>query len=197
MKWFGRRAPETRRQQFEELLQPILRPLYHTALSYLRDPQDAEDVVQDSIVRAYRAFDEFEPGTNFKAWVFRILTNLCINHHRRRENGPGHVAYEDAEREAEATASARQSATVLPVAALLEQVLDEEVERAVAGLPPEFRTVVILSDVQDFSYQEIASVLGVPIGTVRSRLFRGRRLLREQLATYAVERGILKESEVA
>lgn len=178
-------------------MQPLLRQLYHTARHYTRQPEDAEDLVQDTIVRAYRAFDEFEPGTNFKAWVFRILTNLCINHHRRREHGPQQVAYEEVERDAETASSVHQSATALPSAALLEQVMDEEVEEAVGRLPVEFRSVVLLSDVQDLTYQEIATILGIPIGTVRSRLFRARRLLREALLDYALERGMVKESDVA
>lgn len=187
--------PRDRRAEFEQLVQPLLRPLYNAALGYVRNPTEAEDAVAETVLRAYRAFDQFAAGTNFKAWVFRILTNHCINRFRSAERGPEAVAYEAVEREAEAAASARQPAGLEPEPALFDDLLGEEIQAALARLPAEFRTVVILSDVREFTYQEIADVLDIPLGTVRSRLFRGRRLLREMLADYARERGLVRETD--
>lgn len=184
------------REQFEALIRPLLKPLYNAALGFVRNPADAEDAVQDTILRAYRSFDQFEAGTNFKAWVFRILTNHCINRFRQREREPDAVAYDDVEREAEQTASGEVSATALPEPALFDRMLDEDVQKALDALPLEFRLVVVLSDLQEYTYREIADILGIPIGTVRSRLFRGRRLLRAALAEYALERGMIQESDL-
>lgn len=186
---------ERQRQEFEALLAPLLKPLYNAALSFTRHPAEAEDAVQEAVLRAYRSFDQFERGTNFKAWVFRILTNHCINRFRRAERGVDAVGYEDVEREAELAGSREQSPTVAPETAVFDGLLGEEVQTAVASLPEEFRVVVILSDLQDYTYREIADYLGIPIGTVRSRLFRGRRMLRELLATYARDRGIVREAD--
>lgn len=186
----------SRRQDFDALVQPLLRPLYNAALGYVRDPVEAEDAVQETVVKAYRSFDQFQQGTNFKAWVFRILTNHCINRFRRSERQPDAVAFDDVEREAELAGSELLSAVTLPDAALMESMLDEEVQLALAKLPDEFRKVVVLSDIQDYTYREIAQILGVPIGTVRSRLFRGRRLLRESLGQYARERGLIEETDL-
>ncbi|MBI2299142.1 MAG: sigma-70 family RNA polymerase sigma factor [Armatimonadetes bacterium] len=185
-----------RRDEFDRLIAPLLKPLYNSALGFVRDPSEAEDAVMDTVVRAYRSFDQFERGTNFKAWVFRILTNHCINRFRRREREPDAVAYDDVEREAEMLASQQQSPSVLPDEALLGRMLDEEVLEAVKGLPEEFRAVVVLSDLQEYTYREIADILAIPIGTVRSRLFRGRRLLQKALAGYAVERGLIQEADL-
>lgn len=193
-------APSSRqaakRREFESLIEPLLKPLYNTALGYVRNPVEAEDAVQETVLRAYRSFHQFKAGTNFKAWVFRILTNHCINRFRRKERGPDAVGFDEVEREAELAGSQQQSDTVSPDAALFESMLDEEVQTALNELPIEFRTVVVLSDVRDFTYQEIADILQIPIGTVRSRLFRGRRLLRESLEKYARERGLIRETDV-
>ncbi|NUP99412.1 MAG: sigma-70 family RNA polymerase sigma factor [Armatimonadetes bacterium] len=190
------RARKTRRAEFEAHIEPLLKPLYNTALSYVRNPAEAEDAVQDAVVRAYRAYDQFVPGTNFKAWVFRILTNHCINRFRREERGLEAVGYEDVEREAELAGSRLVPSSTDPDAALFDQMLDQEIQQALSSLPPEFRIVVVLSDLQEYTYQEIADILEVPIGTVRSRLFRARRLMRRALEKYALERGLIRESDV-
>lgn len=182
-------------QTFEELVQPLLGSLYHTALSFVRNPADAEDAVQETLLRAYRAFERFEHGTNFKAWLFRILTNYCINRHRRGERAPDSVAYHDIEREAEAAGARQQEWVGEPVAAVFDELLDEQIERAIDTLPMEFRAVLVLADLQDQSYKEIADQLSIPIGTVRSRLFRARRLMRDQLTDYALERGYIRERD--
>lgn len=186
---------ERQRQEFEALLTPLLKPLYNAALGFTRHPSEAEDAVQETVLRAYRSFDQFERGTNFKAWVFRILTNHCINRFRRKERGVDAVGYDDVEREAELAGSREQSPSVAPETAVFDGLLGEEVQSAIATLPEEFRVVVILSDLQDYTYREIADFLSIPIGTVRSRLFRGRRLLRELLDEYARERGIVREAD--
>lgn len=190
----GDNSAAERRSEFERLFEPLLGPLYNAALTYLGRSHDAEDVVSETIARAWRSFAQFEPGTNFKAWVFRILTNLCINRHRRDTRAPATVGYEELEREADLAGSTLVASSDLPDAALLEQVLDEEVEAALASLPEEFRMVVLLADVHELPYQEIAESLSVPIGTVRSRLSRGRSLLRRSLHDYARARGLLTEA---
>jgi len=186
---------EAQRQEFEALLAPLLKPLYNTALGFTRHPTEAEDAVQETVLRAYRSFDQYRRGTNFKAWVFRILTNHCINRFRRKERGLDAVGFEEVEREAELAGSREQSPSVAPETALFDGLLGEEVQTAIASLPEEFRVVVILSDLQDYTYREIADFLGIPIGTVRSRLFRGRRMLRDLLETHAREHGIVREAD--
>ena len=188
-------AADARRAEFEALVQPLLKPLYHAALGYVRHPTEAEDVVQDAVLRAYRAFDRFERGTNFKAWLFRILTNLCINRFRSAEHRVEVVGYEEVEREAELAGSQQGPPSGAPEVAVFDQLLDEEIQEAIAALSPEFRAVVILSDLREFTYRETAQLLDIPIGTVRSRLFRARRLLRDALAGYARERGVIREAD--
>lgn len=185
------------RAEFERLVTPLLGPLYNAAYGFVHQRENAEDAVAETVARAWRAFEQFEAGTNFKAWLFRILTNLCINRFRREERGPETVAFEDLEREAERAGAARDGASSLPDAVVLGQMLDEEVETALRGLPEDYRMVVVLSDIHELSYLEIARALEVPVGTVRSRLFRGRRLLRRALADYALQRGLLRESDLA
>jgi len=178
------------------LLAPYRQQLYNAALGLTRHRENAEDLAQEVIVRAYVGFHQFERGTNFKAWLFRILTNTYINEYRRKGRAPDQVALEEMPFEAEYEVSLeRADPSTLPEAATLSRVLDEEVEQALKDLPEEFRLVVVLSDLQEFSYKEISRFLKIPIGTVRSRLFRGRRMLRQKLAGYARERGWIREGE--
>jgi RNA polymerase sigma-70 factor (ECF subfamily) len=179
------------------LLEPHRTALYNSALRLTHHPEDAEDLFQEVIVRAYASFHRFRRGTNFKAWLFRILTNTYINEYRRRLRAPTPVAWEEVSLEAEWELSQGQAdSSAVPEDALLSTVFDEEVETALRELPEEFRMVVILADLQEFSYQEIAGMLRIPIGTVRSRLFRGRRQLRLKLEGYARQRGFLRDSDV-
>src|SRR5215470_16279237 len=181
------------RREFEREALPHLGPLHGTALRLTRNERDAEDLVQDTILRAYRYFDKFEQGTNAKAWLFRILTNTFINsyHARKRDLEVALAAAEEAETtdivHHEAQLSARD-----PEGAVASRLLSDDVVRALESLPAEFRLVVLLCDVEEFSYKEIAEIMDCPVGTVMSRLFRARRLLQRALHDYAVEQGIIK-----
>src|SRR5215471_15735413 len=190
----GHLATKSRlRRDFEREALPHLGALHGTALRLTRNPRDAEDLVQDTVLRAYRYFDKFEPGTNAKAWLFRILTNTFINnyHARKRDLELALAVAEEAETNdivrQEAQLSARD-----PEGAVASRLLSDDVVRALESLPAEFRLVVLLCDVEEFSYKEIADIMDCPVGTVMSRLFRARRLLQRALHDYAVEQGIIK-----
>jgi RNA polymerase sigma-70 factor (ECF subfamily) len=193
---FDRRPDDRDRKEFEALALRHLDPLYAAALRLTRNARDAEDLVQDAVLRAYRFFDKFERGTNMKAWLFKILTNTFINRYRRTAKERAIV--EGSEREAvQERVVSRDAADQAedPERWLLDRVLSDDVLKAVDALPIDFRLTVILADLQDFSYKEIADILDVPVGTVMSRLFRGRRLLQKALAGYAVAAGVLPAPE--
>ncbi len=152
--------------------------LYGTALRLTRNPADAEDLVQDTYLKAFRSASQFEPGTNLKAWLFTILHNTFLNRRRRAVKEPLSVEPDELEREAVGLSSASPT----PEQLLLRDTLDADLQAALDGLPETFRQAVWLRDVEEFSYAEIASMLGIPIGTVMSRISRGRRLLYDQLA---------------
>jgi len=170
------------RAEFEGLVAPWLDSLYAAALRLTRNERDAEDLVQDAVMRAYRFFDKFERGTNFRAWLFKILTNTFINKYRRsvKERSLG----DESERQSVEARFFSADATDLannPEDHLLDRVMTGDVLAAIDALPIDFRMVVILADLQEFSYKEIAEILDVPVGTVMSRLFRGRRQLQKAL----------------
>jgi RNA polymerase sigma-70 factor (ECF subfamily) len=174
-------------QRFESYLTPILTAAYGTALHMTRRRDDAEDLVQEAALQAFRAFDTFQAGTNFKAWFFRILTNLFINAYRKRQREPEIDRLSERE-EAPALYLFKQARDMGlhawnadPAALLFEKMTVEQVATAVATLPEDYRVVAALYFMQDFSYQEIADILGCPVGTVRSRLHRGRRILQKVL----------------
>ncbi|MGH8975680.1 MAG: sigma-70 family RNA polymerase sigma factor, partial [Acidimicrobiia bacterium] len=158
-----------------------------------RNPADAEDLVQETYLRAYRAFDSFQEGTNLKAWLYRILTNTFINQYRAAKRRPEQSDIEDVEDlylyrrlgGLEAAVAGRS-----PEAEVLEGIPDAEVKEALESLPEQFRMAVLLADVEGFAYKEIAEILDIPIGTVMSRLHRGRKQLQKRLWDYAVERGL-------
>lgn len=182
----------TRRREFEELAKPRVREIYNAALRMTRNQDDAEDLAQEVLVRAYTAFHQFKRGTNFKAWLYRILVNTYINQYRRRARAPKMTSWEEVLPDMEPLLEDRPgSLEAQPEAALLSRIPDDEVQPALEALPEEFRVAVILSDVEEFSYKEIADILRIPLGTVRSRIFRGRRLLRRSLGKYAKARGII------
>src|SRR5699024_7504830 len=171
-------AAEQRAEQFEELAMPLLDQLYGAALRMTRNPADAEDLVQEAYAKAYAGFHSFKPGTNFRAWMHRILTNAYINHYRKRQRQPAQYPTEEIT-DWQLAAAAEHSSTGLRSA---------EVE-AMELLPDEFRTAVYYADVQDLPYKEIAEIMDTPLGTVMSRLHRGRKQLRELLRDVATERG--------
>jgi RNA polymerase sigma-70 factor (ECF subfamily) len=181
---------------FEQEALPHLSALYAAALRMTRNEKDAEDLVQDTLLRAYRFFDTFQAGTNCKAWLFRILTNVFCNHYRERERE--HGAMQEAESSSAnleqfvgGAGDGRDTET-----ALLGRMVSGDVEKALAAVPSDFRMAVILADLEDFSYKEIAEIMDCPAGTVMSRLFRGRKILQNLLHDYAVEQGII-ESDAA
>jgi RNA polymerase sigma-70 factor (ECF subfamily) len=191
-------TPGAARTDFEALLEPLLPAAFRAALHMARNRDDAEDLVQDAAVQAYRAFHQFTPGTNFKAWYFRILTNAFYQSHRRRQREPETTSVEDAPplylytRAAEAGLHA-QSAD--PASLVLGKLDREQVSAAIAALPEEYRVACALYFVEELAYAEIAEILGCPVGTVRSRLHRGRRLLQKALWQVAEEQGLLGESD--
>jgi RNA polymerase sigma-70 factor, ECF subfamily len=177
---------------FEREALPHLSALYAAALRMTRNEKDAEDLVQDALLRAYRFFDTFQAGTNCKAWLFRILTNVFCNNYRDRERE--HVVLTEAESSPAnleqfvgGGMDGRDTET-----ALLGRMVSADVEKALAAVPADFRMAVILADLEDFSYKEIAEIMECPAGTVMSRLFRGRKILQGLLHDYAVEQGIIQ-----
>ena len=173
-----------RRRRFEAQMLPHLDALYRSAYAMTRSASDADDLVQDTFVRAFQFFDQFQGGTNARAWLFRILTNLFINSYRKRTREPERVSYDEMEdfylynRLGDVRSN---SGTETPEQAIVQKIQIEAIRDAVANLPDEYRDTVMLADLNDFSYQEISDILNVPIGTVRSRLSRGRRLVQKAL----------------
>jgi RNA polymerase sigma-70 factor (ECF subfamily) len=184
------------KQRFQEEAMPLLDSLYAGALRMTRNPADAEDLVQDTLLRAYRAFDRFEPGTNLKAWLFRIMTNAYINTYRKKQREPLKVSQDEVEdfdlyRELKDHDPALSQT---PETIVLDSLVDSDITEAIDDLPEQFRLAVVLSDVEDFSYAEIAEIMDVPLGTVMSRLHRGRKALQKRLWELARDRGIVKGS---
>jgi len=182
------REEEQRRRTFELEALPHIEALYNFAVRMTFDPAEAEDLVQETYLKAYRFFDKFERGTNCKAWLFRIMKNSYINRYRRIQKRPQTVDFNAVEEFVQSLAVERGRAGDAGDA-LFDNILDDEVTIAIERLPGDFRTVIILCDIEGFTYEEIAEFADCPVGTVRSRLHRGRRLLREALAGYAATRG--------
>ncbi len=181
---------------FETLAMAFVDALYNTAVRMTRNPQDAEDLVQETYLKAYKNFEKFEPGTNLKAWLFKIMKNTFINNYRRQQAIPPQSDFAEIEGAFESQLSddvTRRSKN--PEDELLEGVMDEDVQKALDELPEDYRLVVTLADLEGFSYKEIADILEIPLGTVMSRLYRGRRLLEEALLLYAKEHGYLRSGE--
>ena len=178
---------------FAEQAMPLMGPLYSGALRMTRNPADAEDLVQEVYLRAYRGFGGFQQGTNLKAWMFRILTNTYINSYRAKQRRPEQTELDEVEDlylykrlgGLEAAALSRSAEDEL-----MDTFSDAEVKAAVEDLPEIFRMAVLLADVEGFSYKEIAEMLDIPIGTVMSRLHRGRKALQKRLLDYAVNHGL-------
>jgi RNA polymerase sigma-70 factor, ECF subfamily len=188
----------TERPDFETAAMPYVDALYNTAYRMSRNAQDAEDLVQETYLKAYKYFDKFEQGTNLKAWLFKILKNTFINTYRKRQLQPPQSDFADIEESFESQVSEEASRQIRsPEEELLENVLDEDVQAAVDRLPPDFKMVVILADLEGFSYKEISEILEVPVGTVMSRLYRGRKLMEESMLEYARDHGYLRSGEPA
>ena len=177
-----------KREEFERAVQVIFPSLFSTALRLARNRDDAQDLTQEAVVRAYQAYDRFD-GSNFKAWMLRILTNLYINRYRKAKRDPSVESLDDTP-VAEAVAAEGGD----PGSELFDSLMSEQVEEALQSLPDEYRVAVLLCDVEGMSYEEIASMLEVPIGTVRSRIARGRGALRAKLTEFARAEGYIKGS---
>jgi RNA polymerase sigma-70 factor, ECF subfamily len=181
------------RERFERDVLPMLPSLYPAALRMTRNPTDAEDLVQEAYLRAYRGFSGFREGTNLKAWMYRILTNTFINSYRKRQREPVTVQDDDIEDWFLYDRLGSGGAEASAESEVLERMPDEDIRGALEDLPEGFRMAVWLADVEGFSYKEIAEILDVPIGTVMSRLHRGRRALEKALWEKVRERGLVRD----
>ena len=185
-------ASDAARDLFEEQAIPYMDQLYAAAMRMTRNPSDAADLVQDTFVKAFAAFGQFQQGTNLKAWLYRILTNTFINGYRKNQRNPYQGTIDELEDwqlgGAESVTQGRSTRSA--EAEAIDHLPDSDVKDALQSIPEDFRMAVYFADVEGFSYQEIADIMKTPVGTVMRRLHRGRRMLRELLAGYAKERGI-------
>lgn len=181
------------RERFEREVLPLLPNLYGAALRLTRNPQEAEDLVQETYLRAFRGFAGFQEGTNLRAWMYRILTNTFINAYRKKQREPVTVADDDIEDWYLYERLGGSNVEASAESEVLEQLPDEDVQRALEALPEGFRMAVLLADVEGFSYKEIAEIMDVPIGTVMSRLHRGRKALQKALWETVRERGLVTD----
>jgi RNA polymerase sigma-70 factor (ECF subfamily) len=180
-------------ERFEREAIPFMPEMYAAALRLTRNPSDAEDLVQETFLRAYRGFGGFEPGTNLRAWLYRILTNAYINTYRKRQREPITVSDEEMPEWYLYEKLGGEGAEASAEARVLESLPDQDVQDALAALPEQFRLAVLLADVEGFSYKEIAEILDIPMGTVMSRLHRGRRALEKRLWDVMRERGLVRD----
>ena len=181
-----------KQEDFNDEILPHLDALYYFAMKLTANNDDAEDLVQDTIVKAFRFFSSYEKGTNAKGWLFRILKNSYINNYRKISKQPQNVDYDEIEPFYESIRSDQSSTTDME-ANMYGEMMDDDVTSALGRLPEDFRTVVLLCDIEGFTYEEIANMLDVPIGTIRSRLHRGRNLLKTALMDYAASRGYISD----
>lgn len=195
-----RKADQEKREEFETIFLPLLDNLYNIALRMTRNVKDAEDLVQETVLKAYRFFHRFERGTNARAWILTILTNTFRTRYRKKKQEPDMVDFQAIENFCladelvkEISASDKSEARgAEAVTEMLKDYVSDDIIEALESVPEQFRLAVLLSDVEGFSYQEIAEILNISVGTVKSRIFRGRKILQKQLWEFARERGILK-----
>ncbi|MSR06084.1 MAG: sigma-70 family RNA polymerase sigma factor [Gemmatimonadetes bacterium] len=181
---------DEQRRAFEQEALPHLDTLYRVALRLTSDPSRAEDLVQDAMLKALRSWEQYQPGTNLRAWLLTILRNTFINDYRREKARGPTVDLADAE----TFRLFDEVGDRDPEGRFFDQIVDDEVLRAIDQLPEEFRETLVLSDVEGLPYQEISTITKVPVGTVKSRLFRARRALQSKLYDYAVEMGYIKKN---
>jgi RNA polymerase sigma-70 factor (ECF subfamily) len=182
--------PKDRKYEFDILVREHLNGMYTLAVRMTRNPIDAEDLVQETALKAYRFFHKFETGTNFKAWIYRILTNNYINIYRKSKKAPSRVDIDKVDFKLEEKGAGYwEKLNDRTNDYAYEDLFDDEINAAMDTLPDEYKLVVLLSDVESLSYKEIAKIIDVPIGTVMSRLHRGRKMLQKRLSKYAKENG--------
>ncbi len=195
------REENNRRKEFEEIAMAYVDSLYNMALRLVFNKEEAEDLVQETYLKAYRFFDTFQKGTNIKAWLFKILRNTFINKYRKTASMPGEIFIEDFESVntnipyAQETKATELADTLESKYTDLSHLMDDDVKRALESLPLEYREAILFSDVEELSYKDISEITNVPIGTVKSRLNRGRRLLQKSLWTYAKDKGFIKRGK--
>lgn len=196
------REENSRRKEFEETAMEHIDSLYNMALRLVFNKEEAEDLVQETYLKAYRFFDSFQKGTNIKAWLYKILKNTFINKYRKEIATPGEILYEDLEAVNSGLAYKQETDSTGGLADTLESkyadfsgLLEDNVKQALDSLPAEYREAILLSDVEELSYQDIAEIANVPIGTIKSRLNRGRKLLQKKLYEYAKDKGFIKREK--
>ncbi len=195
-----RKDDQVKKREFEDIFLPLLDNLYNIALRMTRNVTDAEDLVQEAYLKAFRFFHRFERGTNARAWILTILTNTFRTRYRKKKQEPDMVDFQAIENFCladelvkEITASDKSEARgAEAVTEMLKDYVSDDIINALENVPEQFRLAVLLSDVEGFSYQEIAEILNISVGTVKSRIFRGRKILQKQLWEFAREKGILK-----
>ncbi len=186
---------DERRERFAAEALPLVDRMYAAALRYTRDPNDAEDLVQETMVKAYRSFHQYQPDTNLKAWLYRVLHTTYISMYRKAQRRPQEALQEEIDDFSFYDELARVGGSA--EREVLESLTADEVKRALADLPETFRLAVYLADVEGFAYKEIAEIMDTPVGTVMSRLHRGRKALQKALASYARSRGLITEDPEA
>lgn len=183
---------DDKRQSFEREALPHMDALYRTALRMTKNSNDAEDLVQEAFVKAYRFWDKFEIGSNCRAWLFKIMTNIFINDYRAKSRAPIAVDVEDIDDGYLYHYLSQSNTSKSPEQDFFAKLIDKDVRKAIEELPDDFRVVVVLSFLEGFSYQEIAEIADLQLGTVKSRLHRGRKLLQKQLLDYAIKNGYVR-----
>jgi RNA polymerase sigma-70 factor (ECF subfamily) len=183
-----------KRLEFEKEALPHMDALYRTALRMTKNENDAEDLVQEAFAKAYRFWDKFEPGSNCRAWLFKIMTNIFINEYRSKSRAPISVNVDDVDDNYLYGQLAQLTPDENPEQQFFAKIFDDDVRKAIEELPDDFRLVVVLSFLEGFSYQEIAEIADLQLGTVKSRLHRGRKLLQKKLFDYAIKNGYIKDA---